>query len=88
MPAGSTRKWAASVGIVSFLSNDSGPCAACHPGAAGCTLSRGGEPDHRALPSPARRNPRLNQPTLTMDTIGAIGRIAAIFTLITPSHDC
>jgi hypothetical protein len=37
---------------------------------------------------PARRNPRLNQPTLTMDTIGAVGRVAAIFTLITPSHDC
>lgn len=34
---------------------------------------------------PARRNPRLNQPTLTMDTIGAVGRVAAIFTLITPS---
>jgi hypothetical protein len=34
---------------------------------------------------PARRNPWPDQPTLTMDTIGAIGRVAAIFTLITPS---
>lgn len=38
--------------------------------------------------NPARRNRWLNQPTLTMDTIGAVGRVAAIFTLITPSHYC
>jgi len=36
---------------------------------------------------PARRNPRLNQPTLTIDTIGAIGCVATIFTSITPSHN-
>ncbi len=48
----------------------------------------GGEPEPSSLGHPALRNPRLNQPTLTMNAIGAVGRVAAIFTLITPSHDC
>jgi hypothetical protein len=32
--------------------------------------------------------PGLNQPTLRMETIGAAGFVAAIFTPITSSHDC
>lgn len=77
-----------SAGIVSFLHNDSWSWATGGPRAeypprmerrAGTFESRG---------APARRNPRLNQPTLTMDTIGAVGRVAAIFTPITPSHSC
>jgi len=45
-----------------------------HEGTAGRTQSHG-----------PPLNPWLNQPTLRMDTVGAVGRVAAIFTPITSS---
>jgi hypothetical protein len=68
-------EWAVSVGIVSFLHSDSWSCATRVVRVPRTHLHGDGEPE----PSSLAASGTSHQPTLREDTIGAVGRVAAIF---------